>query len=72
MFIFSSFTSKKIWSTSKTLVSSFLFLFFAMKKEKKRKPRKGKHVTIMNESSETTFPNLPFTVFYKTRHPEKI
>ena len=36
------------------------FPFFAMKKEKKRKQRKGKLAIIMNESSETTFPNLPF------------
>ena len=53
------------------------FPFFAKKKEKKQeqrkgKERKGKLAIIMNESSETTFPNLPFTVFYKTRHPEKI
>ena len=36
------------------------FPFFAMKKEKKRKQRKGKHAIKMNELSETTFPNLPF------------
>ncbi len=56
VFIFSSFVSKEIWSAP-----SFIFFpFFAMKKEKKQKQRKGKLAIKMNESSETTFPNLPF------------
>ena len=60
MFIFSSFASKKIGATSKDLGYFISFPFFAMKKEKKRKQRKGKLAIKMNESSETTFPNLPF------------
>ncbi len=65
MFIFSSFASKKIGATSKDLGYFISFPFFAMKKEKKRKQRKGKLAIKMNESSETTFPNLPFTALNK-------
>ena len=71
LFIISSLASKKIGATSKDLGYFISFPFFAMKKEKKRKQRKGKHAIKMNESSETTFPNLPFPVLHKHCHPEK-
>ena len=70
---FSLLLTKKDFAYFKDFGSFISFPFFAKKKEKKRKQRKGKHAIKMNELSETTFPNLPFTAqravctpFYKT------
>ena len=57
---FSLLLTKKDFAYFKDFGSFISFPFFAKKKEKKRKQRKGKLAIIMNESSETTFPNLPF------------